>query len=96
MEEVIYHDLFKLPISRRNFSAYEGFGFNQTNIDVSLFKREEDPEKPGNLLLKFQVVSQLEVLDIPEVSWNQEDDLDLMTGRVWLLKLTRYRMVSEE
>ena len=95
MEQVHYRDVFKLPKSGKHLRAYEGVGASGIDVSVSLFRREEDPEKPGHLLLKFEVVVNQEVLDVPEVSWNQEDDLDLIAGRNWLLKLTRHQMVAE-
>ena len=64
-------------------------------VYLSLFERREDPEKAGNLLLKFEVLYQQEVLDVPLVSWNQEDDLDLIGRDNWLVKLSRKIMVEE-
>lgn len=95
-EAVQYLEIGKLPISVRNqFSAYEGLGIGETMVYLSLFERREDPEKAGNLLLKFEVLYQQEVLDVPLVSWNQEDDLDLIGRDNWLVKLSRKIMVEE-
>ena len=110
-EAVIYHELSELPLSRRRDnakvimvdgkrqlvtnSAYTGFGLMDKMLYVALFRRDEDRGCPGNLLLKFEVVYGGEVVDVPQVSWNQEDDLDLIYGDGWLLKLTRHRLVAE-
>ena len=95
LEAVHYHPLNALPLSvRGKFSSYEGFGLATALVYLSLFERRPDPDVPGNLLLKFEVLYQQEILDVPLVSWNQEDELDLLAGGNWLVKLTRHKLVS--
>ena len=54
---------------------------------VALLNRVEDTENPGNLLLKFAVAAEGEVIDIPEISWNRRDEVLLAAGESWLAKL---------
>ena len=68
--------------------SWWGAGFaGEEPVRVALLKREEDAERPGNLLLKFAVAADGEVLELPEVSWNRRDEALLAAGESWLVKL---------
>ena len=54
---------------------------------VALLKRAEDAEKPVNLRLRFAVAAEGEVFEIPEISWNQRDEVLLAAGESWVVKL---------
>ena len=58
-----------------------------SSLAISLYKRQEDSTTPGNLLLKFEAIYNTECVDIPEVSWNQTDELILGHGEGWMVKL---------
>ena len=68
--------------------SWRGAGLaGEEPLRVALLSRAEDAEKPGNLLLKFAVAAEGEVIDIPEISWNRRDEVLLATGESWLAKL---------
>ena len=68
--------------------SWRGAGFaGEEPVRVALLKRVEDAENPGNLLLKFAVAAEGEVFEIPEISWNQRDEVLLAAGESWLVKL---------
>ena len=68
--------------------SWRGAGFaGEEPVRVALLSRAEDAEKPGNLLLKFAVAAEGEVFEIPEISWNQRDEVLLAAGATWLVKL---------
>ena len=68
--------------------SWRGAGFaGEEPVRVALLSRAEDAKKPGNLLLKFAVAAEGEVFEIPEISWNQRDEVLLAAGESWLVKL---------
>ena len=99
VEPIIYVDLDELIISKkepREELYHEGRGWGDEVVTFLLFERHEDPDVKGNIVLKFELLNRGERYDVPRVSWNQEDDMDLLYGDGWMAKLTRYRIVADD
>lgn len=91
-----YWNLEKLPVCEENLGMrYTGVECDGRNVAVALFWKQEDPEVAGNLLLRFRVVCDTEVFDLPTVSWNRRDDLPLIHGDAWMAKLTAHGAVED-
>ena len=92
-----YWNLEKLPVCGEGRGVrYSGVECDGRNVAVALFWKQEDPEVAGNLLLRFRVVCDTEVFDLPTVSWNQRDDLPLIHGDTWMAKLTAHSAMEGE
>ncbi len=65
------------------------------DVSVMLLKYIPDEEHSSNVILKFLIVCATEAFDIPEVSWNQQDDLLVAAGDDWHVKLTNYKEIWE-
>ena len=92
-----YWNLEKLPVCGGNRGMrYTGVECDGRKVAVALLWKQDDPESPGSLLLRFRVVCDTEIFDLPTVSWNQRDDLPLIHGDTWMAKLTAYSAMEGE
>ncbi len=84
-----YKNILKLAnfkVSNKNFKISEGISereneiFKPFSFNIYLYKREEDPDNKGALLLKFEIGCNGKLYPLPEISWNQKDDVLLWSG----------------
>lgn len=82
--------LEKFPVCEEHYGVqYLCVGCEEQNIAVALLWKQDEPESPGSLLLRFRVVHNTEVFDLPVISWNQRDNLMLIHGGTWMVKLAQ-------
>lgn len=96
-EVVAQGNLDEMPFSQyRGAVCLQGVGTDGNLVLVSLFERRDDPDIPGNLLIKLEATVNNEAFDIPQVSWNRNEEIVLATGDHWMLLLTPYKMEEEQ
>lgn len=73
--------------------SYHGVQFAGDSFFLCLLKKEGDIGSTEKLLLHFEIIHNLELLETTPFFWNQKEDAYLSRGGNWFIKLTNY---SEE
>ena len=85
-ESLTIYKLFDLLPSDKYLKINTGYeylenkDFKSCNIGVYLYKREVASDNNDRLLLKFDIECNGKLFPIPELSWNQKDDVLLWSG----------------
>ncbi|MCQ2402495.1 MAG: hypothetical protein MJ202_02055 [Lentisphaeria bacterium] len=66
---------------------YKALSNSKDQVAVSLFRRENCSKNSSDIKLKFEVVHNSETFSIPEICWNQKDEIPLIYGQNWFVKL---------